>query len=156
MTGNSLRQNNARGESRTRTGLPPVDFENDLQAERNRSNVVQQQLSLIEPAPDRAHFGRKPSPSTQVDTQVFSSGSALSRSTDPLTSREAAARVPAASLETMVCHALLIRGPSTSHELADYLSLSLVTVSPRMAPLMRKGKVTVVGRRDGRQVWSRV
>jgi len=50
----------------------------------------------------------------------------------------------------------LADGDATSHELAERLGLSLVTVSPRLAPLRRKGLVVEAGRRDGRTVWRRV
>ena len=68
---------------------------------------------------------------------------ALARRTDPATSHAAAADVSMRvnNIELQVLAALVLRGPSTSHDLADYTGLSLVTVSPRMAPLEARGLV---------------
>lgn len=77
---------------------------------------------------------------------------ALVRSTDPPTSREAAAVVSAdiTNLEGYVVRALIERGPSTDKEIADWLGRERVTVSPRMAPLRRKGVIEKTGEiRDG-------
>jgi predicted ArsR family transcriptional regulator len=53
-----------------------------------------------------------------------------------------------APLEELVL-SILQRRPSglTTHELADVLQLSLVTVSPRMRPLVRRGAVIDSGER---------
>lgn len=64
------------------------------------------------------------------------------RGPDPDTSVEAAYSVDATRLEALVVEALRRHpGGLTSHEMADELQLSLVTVSPRFAPLVRKKKV---------------
>ena len=42
----------------------------------------------------------------------------------------------AASLSELVVHALRVRGPSTTEELADFLGRKHVSVSPRIAPLV--------------------
>jgi len=78
------------------------------------------------------------------------------RATDPDESRDAARRIrlKVTDLELQVLAALVLRGPSTTAELAEYTTLQLVTVSPRMAPLERRGFVTRVGRRDGRAIWE--
>lgn len=84
------------------------------------------------------------------------SNPALARSTDPVESHIAAAKVETTPLEDRVLFALGQR-PMTTHQLAAYLDLSLVTVSPRLAPLRRKGKVQRSGRTDnGRAVWELV
>lgn len=66
---------------------------------------------------------------------------ALSRRNDPDTSRDAAAGVNVTAMEAAVYGAIKAHGPKTSFEIADILSLSLVTVSPRLRPLADKGMV---------------
>lgn len=79
---------------------------------------------------------------------------AYARRTDPAESHDAAARVPVTALEDRVLCALRERGPSTVPELAAYLDLRVVSVSPRMKPLTDKGEVERTGeRRDGCAVW---
>ena len=80
------------------------------------------------------------------------------RRTDPATSREAAEAIveQLPRLEAVVLEAVTAAGKrgATSHEIADATGLSLVTVSPRLRPLARRGKVIESGqRRDGRIVW---
>lgn len=72
---------------------------------------------------------------------------AYSRGGDPYTSHAAAGSVHAAALERLVLTSLRTAGPATSFQLADRLQLSLVTVSPRMKPLVRKGLVRDSGGR---------
>lgn len=85
---------------------------------------------------------------------------ALARHSDPLTSHAAAAAVDLPALEAAVFGALKAHGPMTSFEIAELLRLSLVTVSPRLAPLRDKGLVRDSGvRRAGegrraRTVWE--
>lgn len=86
---------------------------------------------------------------------AFSDFVPRARRTDPDTSRSAAARIDGSGLAERVLGALA-DGDATTHELAERLGLSLVTVSPRLAPLRRKGLVVEAGRRDGRTVWRRV
>lgn len=90
-----------------------------------------------------------------LQLDVFRDYRPLARRTNPSTSREAAAKVDGKGLAAQVL-AELAKGEGTTHELAQRLHLSLVTVSPRMAPLQRKGLVTMAGKRDGRTVWRRV
>jgi DNA-binding MarR family transcriptional regulator len=70
---------------------------------------------------------------------------AHARRTDPETAHEAAESISDAlpALEAQVLTALRARGDrgATTHELAEYLQLSLVTVSPRLRPLALKGLV---------------
>lgn len=82
--------------------------------------------------------------------------SAHARRTDPATSHEAAASVSmrVTDLELKVLAALVLRGPSTSHQLAEYMGESLVTVSPRMAPLEARGLVKRAGRTERRTLWD--
>ena len=73
---------------------------------------------------------------------------ALSRRTDPATSQEAAEAVQPhlSMLERRVVWALRnLGGSGTSHQIAERSGLDLVTVSPRMRPLVNKGVV----REDG-------
>jgi len=74
------------------------------------------------------------------------------RHTDPDTSREAAESVDATRLQSLVLGALKSAGPSglTTEELSERLNLSLVTVSPRLSPMEKKGLVARAGRRPNR------
>jgi hypothetical protein len=82
------------------------------------------------------------------------------RRTDPETSKAAAKSVDATDLESQVYGALWT--PRTAHEIAEKLGLPLNTVSPRTAPLQRKGFIKDSGARregpSGRKsiVWERV
>ena len=79
---------------------------------------------------------------------------AFARRSDPPTSHDAAARVDATRLEARVLEALA-KYPMTSRECADYLGLDLVTISPRFAPLERKGRIYRTTIKRGRsQVWA--
>ena len=70
------------------------------------------------------------------------------RQSDPETSHQAARTLTPTQLEDKVLTALKLHpAGATTHELAAMLKLSLVTVSPRMAPLSRKGLVVDSGRR---------
>jgi predicted transcriptional regulator len=68
---------------------------------------------------------------------------ALCRRTDPPTSSAAAASVQATELEAKVLEALRNSFPkgATTYQLADHLRASLVSISPRMKPLLNKGLV---------------
>lgn len=81
---------------------------------------------------------------------------ALHRTGDLFTAREAAARVNVTELQRVVLDALASAGPRgmTSHEIAAATGRDLVSISPRMRPLVEKGKVREAGRRDGRTVWA--
>jgi uncharacterized membrane protein len=63
------------------------------------------------------------------------------RKSDPDTSREAAISLDLPHLERIVLKALMSGGPMTSNELADFLRMPLVTVSPRLRPLADKGLI---------------
>ena len=70
------------------------------------------------------------------------------RRVDPDTSKKAAAAVPVAYLEARVLRALkLSREGMTTHELAWLLKVDLVSVSPRMRPLVEKNLVRDSGER---------
>lgn len=60
------------------------------------------------------------------------------RRSDPATSHEAGRMVNTSALEAAVYGCLKAHGPQTINEVADVLRLSLVTVSPRFAPLRDK------------------
>ena len=69
------------------------------------------------------------------------------RRRDPITSKRAAASAPVAELEDRVLRALrLSRDGLTTHELSFTLKVDLVSVSPRMKPLVRKGLVLNSGK----------
>jgi hypothetical protein len=97
------------------------------------------------PAPVPSHIAkgkpmRRPSiysiPALDLDP-----GGAARRS-DPDTSKDAAAETRAQRLERIVLDALRKSEDGlTSEECAAVTQLSLVTVSPRMRPLVRKGKI---------------
>jgi predicted transcriptional regulator len=76
---------------------------------------------------------------------------AYARSTDPETSHAAAASLEPElpRLESAVHRALQAAGKTgcTTHELAVILNMSLVTVSPRIAPLVRKNLVVKSAKR---------
>lgn len=82
------------------------------------------------------------------------------RKSDPQTSHDAAKSVNTTALEAAVYGCLKAHGPKTSFEIADILRLSLVTVSPRLAPLRDKGLIKDSGVRRigesgrGRIVWE--
>lgn len=71
------------------------------------------------------------------------------RATDPQTSLFAAQSIPTAHLERRVLECLRKRGAMTSHEIALALGISLVTVSPRLRPLEKRGSVERVGTKLG-------
>lgn len=79
---------------------------------------------------------------------------ALARRRDPVTSKAAARRVNAVSISARVCESLRTYGPADTDQLAARLGLKLVTVSPRMRPLARKGGVVELEARDGKIVWD--
>ena len=80
---------------------------------------------------------------------------AYARTTDPVSSDEAAATVPVSYLEEVCLRHLRWRPEGlTSKQLADATGLPLVTISPRLKPLETKGLIY----RDGetRHYHSRV
>lgn len=71
---------------------------------------------------------------------------ALARARDPQTSKMAAASIDVTPLEAHVVGALKAYPDGlTTHEISDITRMSLVTVSPRMAPLRDKGLVVDSG-----------
>ena len=80
------------------------------------------------------------------------------RRADPPTAKAAAKSVNSTELETIVLD--MLRVPATTHEIADSTGIALVSISPRMAPLVKKGLVQDSGlRREGPSgrksiVWS--
>ncbi len=80
---------------------------------------------------------------------------AHARNTDPETSHAAAHETNAQRLEKIVLEYLATHGPSNTKEIAAGTETRLVSISPRMAPLKRKGLVRLTGeRRDRAQVWE--
>lgn len=80
-------------------------------------------------------------------TETLDAHQAFARRTDPEPSHEAAAKVKTADLEQIVLDALASLGPSTTEQLAAFLGISLVTISPRLKPLEGKGRVVRDGKR---------
>lgn len=79
---------------------------------------------------------------------------ALVRRSDPPTSRAAAERVNVSDLQALVLNVLRAHPAGlTSHEIAAATGRDLVSISPRMRPLVQKRQVREAGRRDGRTVW---
>lgn len=71
---------------------------------------------------------------------------AAARWSDPETSH-AAAETDVTDLERCVLRAIIYLNGATTHEIANYTKLSLVSVSPRIRPLVRKNKVEDSGER---------
>jgi predicted ArsR family transcriptional regulator len=86
-----------------------------------------------------------------VEQGCFDFDRGLARNTDPDTSWDAAETVDVTRLEELVVQALT-KNPTglTTEELSSRMRLSLVTVSPRMRPLEKKGKVVRSGKRPNR------
>jgi hypothetical protein len=92
------------------------------------------------------------------DLDLFTSGQAWARSSDPSTAHEAANEQrgsKAARLSALVIRALTVRGPSTSKEVADWLGMmdQFVSISPRFRPLANAEKIEEYGKRNGAIVW---
>lgn len=88
------------------------------------------------------------------DAQIPMFG-AYARTTDPDTSHEAAARVNVTALEATALRGLaLLGGEGTSKEIARAVGKEWTTISPRMKPLERQGKVVRTDRRrEGQTIW---
>lgn len=73
----------------------------------------------------------------------------LARTTDPNTSYAAAASIDATVLEGLVAKAVASQGPNgaTWYELESLTGLARQTISPRFAPLCRKGIIKNSGTR---------
>ncbi|MGC2234280.1 MAG: hypothetical protein WBA09_22455 [Candidatus Acidiferrum sp.] len=70
------------------------------------------------------------------------------RRRDPDTSKRAARSVDATPLQRMVLSLLNQHSAGlTTHQLAEFMDIDLVTVSPRIAPLVRRGLVCDSGQR---------
>lgn len=104
----------------------------------------------------REHDARNPTlfdylhPSSLVDdSRIFRTIHApeidtpgAARVADPDTAKQAASKLPARAVENIVLHAIESAPDGlTSEEAAERTGLSLVTVSPRMRPLERQGKI---------------
>jgi len=71
------------------------------------------------------------------------------RKSDPATSHAAATAITYAApgIEQDILDYIEAYGPSTIQEIADGTAINLVTVSPRVAPLRRRGQVHSIGKR---------
>lgn len=87
----------------------------------------------------------------QLDLLEYTSPAhAAARHTDPATSHEAAQSLTTQYVterEWAVLDALKLFGPCTIEEVTQHTGLSLVTVSPRFRPLVRKGMIADSGER---------
>lgn len=61
------------------------------------------------------------------------------RTTDPETSHAAAASLHLPAIEQAIVKCIEEQGPSTTHEITNATGIPLVTISPRLRPLTRKG-----------------
>jgi len=80
---------------------------------------------------------------------------ALARFSDPDTSKEAARRMKTAALEVLVVACLVYHGPQTIREVAGKLGKEQIVISPRFAPLARKGYIEDTGIRKVSRVTNR-
>lgn len=78
---------------------------------------------------------------------------ALARHSDPATSKAAAKRVKGVTLESLVLKALEFRN-MTGKEIAVHTGVPLNSVTPRLAPLRRKGLIYAYAGRGGETVWK--
>lgn len=79
---------------------------------------------------------------------LFDQEQALARGSDPATSHEAAASVDTSKLAALIIGALEELGaPSTTGEIAIRLGYPRDSISPRMKPLAKSGKVRPNGRK---------
>lgn len=84
---------------------------------------------------------------------------AFARRTDPETSHASARKLDVSRVEKQMASALGAHGPGSSEDVTDWTGLPLVTVSPRLKPMERKGVVYRKGKkvnRSGRTaiVWA--
>lgn len=95
-------------------------------------------------------------------SDLFEWGEAHARRNDPETSHEAAEHVKglrATNLEQIALEAFTVEG--TAHDLCERTGLPWQTITPRLAPLKRKGLLYDTGKRErgptGRRciVWAR-
>lgn len=76
---------------------------------------------------------------------------AYARRTDPVTSLAAAQSIKTSDLEQKVFDVIADIGGATTHEIADRTGISLVSVSPRIRPLVRKNLIRDSGKkREGK------
>lgn len=76
--------------------------------------------------------------------------------TDPDTSKEAAAPVNSAALEALVMDALRANSDSSIQEIVCIMGERYCSVSPRFAPLRRKGLIYVSGKKKAPQTGRKV
>lgn len=89
---------------------------------------------------------------------LFDSTIILARKTDPATSQEAAVKVrmKAGVIRDLIIHHLTVHGALTGTELAEKIGVPRDSVSPRIPQLVRAGRVELMGRRNGQNVYVRV
>jgi DNA-binding MarR family transcriptional regulator len=80
----------------------------------------------------------------QLDLVDWLAGKA--RTTDPVTSSRAAARVNVKRINGLILRVLRSRGPMTTEEISKAIRIRLQSVTPRMAPLVVKGFVRNTGK----------
>ena len=85
---------------------------------------------------------------------LFTHAAARARSTDPQTSRDAAATVDVGRDESLVIEALTRHGPMTTAEVAKALGRPRENISARFRPLQRLGLIDETGeKRNGSILW---
>lgn len=72
------------------------------------------------------------------------------RTTDPVTSHIAGAQLSRAGIEEAILD-ILLGGSLTSHEISTLTGVPYVTISPRLRPLERRGKIHEAGTRRNRE-----
>lgn len=108
--------------------------------------MASQQWNLFEPPPPppapTGRHGKVRRPSIYTVPALELDPGGLARTSDPATAKDAAAETRARILEKIVLQALAKSEDGlTSEQCAAATQLSLVTVSPRMRPLVRRGKI---------------
>ena len=81
---------------------------------------------------------------------------AYARTSDPITSHDAAASVPVARLELLVLCTIYEYGPLTWDEIGEKTGVRLGSISPRLKPLFTKGLIDERGRRPGTSGHSQI
>jgi hypothetical protein len=96
-------------------------------------------------------------PSTPVDlTPMTHVTPGMARVTDPETSKEAAESANTGALEQMVVDAIRRFPDSSIGDVVQILGVDSNCISPRFAPLRRKGRIYSTGKKISRQTGKRV
>ena len=88
-----------------------------------------------------------------MSEQLDFTDEAYARRTDPDTSHKAAREVKANQYERMVLKALKL-GPATIRDIEFRTGVHYGTISPRFAPLVKRGYIEIIEKRGRRQVYG--